>query len=616
MNNYNLGFILFLVIWGRIGHTQPTEIEDLQAQFEIKSLSEATYTFHKKWKVYSQTYSEDSQVILSYGSFESIKKLELKIYDSHGRWLKTIKKRGFHDISADRGFEVQGARYLYYEYESGQYPITMALSYLKEFESLLFLPSFIPCPSGSVLKKASLSVVAPSDYTLRYKQNLIGDPEIENMDGQIQYQWHLESFDCPDNDAAYASYDWSSFPYVKLAPSEFETEDVKGNLSTWQGLGDWAWKLKAGRDQLSPETVTYLQNHFGNIEDTLERIKGVYEWMQGKTRYVSVQLGLGGWQPMSALEVDQLGYGDCKALVNYTQAALNVVGIYSDYTLINASRYDIDTRFPNQAFNHVVLSVLLQKDTVWLECTSQRTPAGYISNLLRNKHALIIKNGKSQLVQTPDNAGGKGLLTNHIKVQLLTDGAGSLKIHSLASGYDYEFFEGLPYIPNKKQKEFFTGFIDLPSATIDSFKINEHSCATPSLETNLSAYGQGIYTTVLNSVAFSPAFLHPLLPSLPSDHHRVSNIDFNFDHHQIDSVVVAMPPGFEMEFLPEDHSDSSKYGAYSIYYKVKGNSIYCIADRVVYKGTYPPEEYEAIRKFTEVLLTAFDQKVLLKPHLD
>ena len=90
----------------------------------------------------------------------------------------------------------------------------------------------------------------------------------------------------------------------------------------------------------------------------------------------------------------------------------------------------------------------------------------------------------------------------------------------------------------------------------------------------------------------------PFCPVLPSDHHRVSNIDFNFAHHQIDSVVVAIPPGFEMEFLPEDHSDSSKYGAYSIHYNVKGNSIYCIADRVVYKGTYPPEEYEAIRKFT------------------
>ena len=391
MNNYKLGLILLLAIWARIGHTQPTEIEDLQAQFEIKSLSEATYTFHEKRKVYSQNYSEDSQVILSYGTFESIKKLELKIFDHNGRWLKTIKKRDFHDVSADRGFEVQGARYLYYEYESGQYPITMELNYTKKFESLLFLPSFIPCPSGTVLKKASLSVLAPSDYTLRYKQNLIDDPEIENADGQIQYQWHFESFNCPDNDAAYSSYDMSSLPYVKLAPSEFETEDVKGNLSTWQGLGDWAWKLKAGRDELSPKTVTYLQNHFGNIEDTLQRIKGVYEWMQGKTRYVSVQLGLGGWQPMSALEVDQLGYGDCKALVNYTQAALNVVGIYSDYTLINASRYDIDTRFPNQAFNHVVLSIPLQKDTVWLECTSQRTPAGYISNLLRNKHALIIK---------------------------------------------------------------------------------------------------------------------------------------------------------------------------------------------------------------------------------
>ncbi len=38
--------------------------------------------------------------------------------------------------------------------------------------------------------------------------------------------------------------------------------------------------------------------------------------MQGKTHYISIQVGIGGYQPFLASDVDRLNYGDCKALVN------------------------------------------------------------------------------------------------------------------------------------------------------------------------------------------------------------------------------------------------------------------------------------------------------------
>lgn len=117
-----------------------------------------------------------------------------------------------------------------------------------------------------------------------------------------------------------------------------------------------------------------------NATTDKEKARLIYQYMQDKTRYISVQLGIGGFMPTKAEEVDRVGYGDCKALTNYTHALLNAVGVTSYHAIIynDTQKVSFDPEFSSVQGNHMILYLPLTDEEIWLECTSQKYPFGYI----------------------------------------------------------------------------------------------------------------------------------------------------------------------------------------------------------------------------------------------
>ena len=184
----------------------------------------------------------------------------------------------------------------------------------------------------------------------------------------------------------------------------------------------------------------------------LKKARKIYDYLQNKVRYISIQIGIGGWKPMLASDVDKLAYGDCKGLTNYTKALLDAVGIPSYYTIIHAGeeKSNMSKDFTRIQGNHVILGVPDGDDITWLECTSQTSPFGYMGTFTDDRDVLIIKPDGGEIVRTKryeTNENIKSLTANVILTENLTI---SGIIEQTSSGLTYE---DIYLVENRKEDE-------------------------------------------------------------------------------------------------------------------------------------------------------------------
>ncbi|NJO92053.1 MAG: transglutaminase domain-containing protein [Chloroflexia bacterium] len=209
-----------------------------------------------------------------------------------------------------------------------------------------------------------------------YEKDLKHACDTFSLEDKMIYTWQEENIPAEKpEDRFMISFDKKT-PYLLTSPNEFIMGGLNGNMADWKTFGSFFYNLNSNRDNLSPEFETRIKQLVNNVTDKKEIVKILYNYLQKNTRYVSIQLGIGGYQTLEASFVEKKGYGDCKALSNYMKAMLKSLGIASYQALIS-SEEDIIAEFPSNQFDHVILCVPLQKDTLWLECTNQTIPFNF-----------------------------------------------------------------------------------------------------------------------------------------------------------------------------------------------------------------------------------------------
>ena len=591
-------------------------VRNINENFNITSISEARKTVRYAITVLNKSGDGYSIFNVNYNNFISISNICIRVYDKNGNVLKKVKNSDIKDYSNISGYSLfEDSRCKYYRPNISSYPYTVEVEYNLNYHGLFSYPSWYPVNKYNLsIEKASFSVTTPLEFSFKYKEcNLSKECEIVEYKSVKKYIWRISEF-CAVEKKNFNPDFIDFMPVVLIAPNSFELDGFAGNMSTWQEFGKWQKKLLMDRDSLSDETVNKIKNLVKGEKNKLDSIKMIYQYMQSKTRYVSVQEGIGGWQPVSACIVDKLGYGDCKALTNYTLALLKSVGIKSYYTKViagnNAQKLIKD--FVSNQSNHIILCVPIKKDTIWLECTDQNQPFGFLGSFTDDRDVFIITDNGGEIAHTTvykqsDNSQIR-------KAEMIIDNTGSaiVNIKTKYNGLQYENVEYPLNQPYVNQKKWLLKNVAIENFKIDSFCFNQEKTRIPYAELYLKLKINN-YVSNIGSRIFLPLNLMNKSKFVPKkEKNRKIDIYLSYAYSDIDSLYYVIPDNYSIESFPKDTTIKTIFGEYFNTIKINGNKILFIRKNFRNKGTYPPDKYGDLLKFYKDICIFDNQYIVLK----
>src|SRR3984957_15981082 len=245
---------------------------------------------------------------------------------------------------------------------------------------------------NNIMLDEELDVDVPSDRPLELKNKPDHDPKVSEANGRRIYHWtssHLERED--DQKDKNKEKDKKKKKKKKKKKSDEERPDVQlTTFVSWEQIGRWYASLDKDRRAPSPEVRAKAEELTKGLDNDLDKVQALYDYVAKNFRYVSLSLGVGRYQPHAASDVLHDQYGDCKDKHTLLASLLEAEGLHASSVLINSSRkLDPDVPSPSQ-FDHVITLLPQGKNEVWMDTTSEVAPFRLLAYSLRKKQALVI----------------------------------------------------------------------------------------------------------------------------------------------------------------------------------------------------------------------------------
>ena len=546
-------------------------------------------------------------------SFDQLTSFSGKIYDEQGNVKGKIKRNAVHtsQYSEHLATDVQ---HNYFEPSELDYPYTIELEWdVKSSKGYMEYEYFFPIEHDrQSMEKASFILTIPADTKIRYTGMPHQWEAQKKSEGNNDvYAWNMPAMRCLIDDE-YDDKPMFYCPSILAVPSDFKFGESSGTLDSWESLGKWYAQLADNRGTLLPADVHKVRELTADCKNDKEKIAALYKYLGEKTRYVSIQLGIGGWQPMTAEEVGKTGFGDCKALTNYMQALLKEAGITSCQTVISTEYADLLKGFPNMhQTNHVILTIpQTNGSNMVIECTNPQLPLGFVPGSYAGPEALQITGGEGKLIRIPEYTPQSNYERLVAEVQLQADGKSTIKFSDDHYGARYGGVRSIVYQDEKERKDNVAHWVSLQDPVIDKVKVNEVKTDTPHLDVQADmkvTYGKVNGNRIF--LACNP-FRDFHKPRFRNGRQRPIVVESSYSLD--DEIRISLPENCVFSAGKKTESSSTDFGSYSLDIKQEGQKLIIKTKVSVNKGRFDISRKKEFSDFREALSNMTTRSIILE----
>lgn len=616
-----LGLLFLLVLSPSLLMAQHSLVMDESTSIE-SSLTEASWRCMRRVMISDEKGTESAFWSCVADRNTKLKSFVATYRDAHGKVLKKLKKNDLRMTEFSRDLGTENCTY-FVDYTPVVFPFDVTFEWEMENKgAVIAYPAFCPMTDYDLpVRHASYQIHCLPDNPCRYMashcDSLLaaksGAKEgsltiVKQQDGTIKAEFF--------NLKPLKKEEWGlplveRLPIVRFAPNQFEYLETYGRLDTWLNFGKWQYGLIKNRDELPEPIKAKVHELTGHCATKMEKIAQLYQYLYANTRYVSIQLGIGGYQPFTAQEVAAKGFGDCKGLSNYMIALLKEAGIPAFYAAISTEYADLLKDFPNMnQLNHAIVGVPMDKDTLWLECTNARYPLGYVHEGIAGHQAVVISAEGGKVVRLPKYKDTDNQQMSQCHIALHEDGSAMIQCEMKNTNRQYEQVLPLFLLDARKQKEIILANYHFPAPQLKSFKMVEEKgkpVAQLQIEVN-----SGRYSEVTGKRLFFS--LNPLKYNFTTwqiGNKRTTPIVVDFGYCDEEKVNVTLPEGFEVESLPKDKNIESKMFSFSSHIELDGTNIQAVYRLVVHQGAYSARYEEELATIKNEITKYFRQQAVI-----
>lgn len=557
-------------------------------------------------KINERQGDTDALIIYPYSKGDKIEILYARIEDERGNVIRKLKKNEIEDRSYISDISLYEDDFVKsFELRHNTYPYYVKYAVKSTFFKYLQLFSYIPGYTTPPVRQATVRVDTSDENPIRFRMKNIESPLTETEGKRTTYTWTFH-YKPPGEEQFYADRESTPLPELQIYPLRFKY-GAEGSWETWETFGEWICRLNRGRDELPESEKIAVNRLLIGVTEAEEKARILYRYLQENTRYINVKIDVGGFQAYPARYVCENRYGDCKALSNYMQALLKYAGIPSFYTLVRAGeRVEMfDPSFPSQLFNHVILTLPLGSDTVFLECTSKDIPFGYTHTAIQGRKAMVVAEKGSRLIDLPQMTPDEVLCRRKISVR-----DDRIEMQLTLRGNEYERLNYIRKNLNKSEMERYLreSYLRVGNPVLTAYSIDDLPEGTGIL-LDISLQADQLFKRYGNHIALTPFPLPVTAFERPEARHFPVRIDLPLKRE--DEISYDLKNDSPID-IPEAISLATPFGSYSQEYSLSDGKLLLKKSLSLYAGRYDLESYPAFYAFMRSVRGWENQKLTIE----